>query len=68
MNWIKCSDKMPPFHEDVLVCVDEDGYWDYDVGYINEARKEWSLKSGIYDIYEVSHWAILPEKPQRVGL
>ena len=64
MEWIKCSEQMPPYYEDVLVCVDESGYFGCDVGYLKQAEKQWELKSGYYDMNEVIYWAYLPELPE----
>lgn len=61
-NWIKCSERMPPEGEDVLV---------YDESENSQHVASWSYQSWVYGVsWDVNlecyptHWQPLPEPPR----
>lgn len=82
MIWIKCSDRMPEYNQDVLYCVDGHIY----LGWLRQRERdkkrikgntvflpgddEWVQDSdccyGGYSVKSVSHWMELPETPKDI--
>jgi Protein of unknown function (DUF551) len=74
MNWISVKDRMPKYHEFVLIVTSEKiwdkyihaGHWSPS-SYFEKSwwvRKSWSLEHLIGEKFEwVTHWSPLPDKP-----
>ena len=56
MKWIKCREKLPEPHQDVLV-------FDGDYIFVDHRIDGQSLTWA--EAYDVTHWMPLPEKPKR---
>ena len=75
MSWIKCSDQMPTYGEEVVVHVllkdDELMYW-MPASYHQLLKKAWWIPQreafvvdGIEDaLHLITHWQPLPEPPE----
>jgi len=60
-SWIKCSDRLPEEHKNVIVCLEN--------GWVGAARRmghEWyrGLFGGSTIMFSVTHWMPLPEPPE----
>lgn len=67
MEWIKCSDRLPPLQEkEYLVCAgdDVDIYWWKHFRTTGRIKEwDWNDRDGFLD-FEVTHWMPLPNPPE----
>lgn len=70
LKWIKCSEKMPPMCEQVLIFIDDRNH-DFKIiaeGSLDESRgfgePEWSSFEDWFNLDDVTHWMPFPEPPK----
>ena len=56
-DWIKCSERLPKCHEEVLVCND---HGDISIAVLLETEREWFSKNKYYNLKSFTHWMPLP--------
>lgn len=73
-KWIKCSDKMPepckveggviPNHDLLLLYWTKHGSYEFGVLELKNGELKWDMPDvGVFDLSEVSHWALPPKPP-----
>jgi hypothetical protein len=60
-NWIKCSERLPEGHTEVI-CIDDHG--EYLIGSIVKIKEDvFCCESYTYKLFGITHWMPLPNKP-----
>jgi hypothetical protein len=68
-DWIKCSERMPEQHREVLILVPERvamfvaSYEEHTYSHSGHTVRHWTIPDNDFDADEVSHWMPLPEPP-----
>lgn len=74
-NWIKCSERMPPFSQMVVAfasdsvcvgwldCIDKDGDWWFQSAVVQPRMQAVRDDRAYYGLRGVTHWQPLPEPP-----
>lgn len=68
-NWIKCSERLPPISEEVLIYT-QDGKGDYEITLdhllkFDGKSPQWvSNLSGYNEQWKITHWMHKPEPPK----